>query len=260
MNWKTIEVEFLDGGVVLVTLNRPDVLNAVDETMRGEFTSLIPVLQEEAVRAVVFSGAGRAFCAGVDISRFEQDWSNRYFAGENYDLLDFFDALENLPKPVFAAINGAATGAGILLALACDIRVASEAARVGFREHRLGLVPGLGGSVRLVRLLGLARAKEIYFQEELVPAKELHRLGLVARITTPETLIPETLHWARELAARAPLALARAELLFNGVAERTHQEAIEAENEALEASVRSEDHKEGIAAFRERRRPVFRGR
>ena len=99
-------------------------------------------------------------------------------------MLDFFDALENLPKPVFAAINGVATGGGILLALACDIRVASQAARVGFREHRLGLVPGLGGTVRLVRLLGLARAKEIYFQEELVPAQELHRLGLVARVTS----------------------------------------------------------------------------
>ncbi len=164
LNWETIEVEFPEEGVVLVTLNRPDVLNAVDERMRQEFTSLIPVLQGEDVRAVVFTGAGRAFCAGVDISRFEQDWSNRYFAEENYDLLDFFDALENLPKPVFAAINGVATGGGILLALACDIRVASQAARVGFREHRLGLVPGLGGTVRLVRLLGLARAKEIYFQ------------------------------------------------------------------------------------------------
>ena len=92
MNWKTIEVEFLEEGVVLVTLNRPDVLNAVDDTMRLEFTSLIPVLQKEEVRGVVFTGAGRAFCAGVDISRFEQDWSDRYFAGENYDLLDFFDA------------------------------------------------------------------------------------------------------------------------------------------------------------------------
>ena len=260
MNWKTIEVEFLEEGVVLVTLNRPDVLNAVDDTMRLEFTSLIPVLQKEEVRGVVFTGAGRAFCAGVDISRFEQDWSDRYFAGENYDLLDFFDALENLPKPVFAAINGAATGAGILLALACDIRVASEAGRVGFREHQLGLVPGLGGSVRLVRLLGLARAKEIYFQKKLVGAQELHRLGLVARVTTPETLIPETLEWARELAARAPLALARAKMLFNGVLDRTHREGIEAENEALEASIRTEDHKEGVAAFRERRRPVFKGR
>ena len=201
MNWETIEVEFPEEGVVLVTLNRPDVLNAVDERMRQEFTSLIPVLQGEDVRAVVFTGAGRAFCAGVDISRFEQDWSNRYFAEENYDLLDFFDALENLPKPVFAAINGVATGGGILLALACDIRVASQAARVGFREHRLGLVPGLGGTVRLVRLLGLARAKEMYFQEELVPAQELHRLGLVARATAPEALIAETLVWAKDLAA-----------------------------------------------------------
>ena len=85
---------------------------------------------------------------------------------------------------------------------------------MGFREHRLGLVPGLGGSVRLVRLLGLARAKEIYFQEKLVPAKELHRLGLVAKVTTAETLIPETLHWARELAARAPLALAPSQVAF----------------------------------------------
>ena len=89
LNWETIEVEFPEEGVVLVTLNRPDVLNAVDERMRQEFTFLIPVLQGEDVRAVVFTGAGRAFCAGVDISRFEQDWSNRYFAEENYDLAGF---------------------------------------------------------------------------------------------------------------------------------------------------------------------------
>ena len=151
-------------------------------------------------------------------------------------MLDFFDALENLPKPVFAAINGVATGGGILLALACDIRVASQAARVGFREHRLGLVPGLGGTVRLVRLLGLARAKEMYFQEELVPAQELHRLGLVARATAPEALIAETLVWAKDLAARSPLALARAKLLFNAVAYRPLNTAFRFSAKALTPS------------------------
>ena len=148
-------------------------------------------------------------------------------------MLDFFDALENLPKPVFAAINGVATGGGILLALACDIRVASQAARVGFREHRLGLVPGLGGTVRL---LGLARAKEMYFQEELVPAQELHRLGLVARATAPEALIAETLVWAKDRAARSPLALARAKLLFNAVAYRPLNTAFRFSAKALTPS------------------------
>lgn len=260
MSWNSIKTALQEDGVLLITLNRPQVLNAVDEGMRKDFLNLIPVLEEQQVRAAVFTGAGRAFCAGGDISRLERRWDPAEFSSEGRLLSAFFNALEDLPKPVLAAVNGVATGAGMLLALACDLRIASAEARMGFREHQLGLIPSSGGTLRLVRLLGLSRAKALYFREDLAAAEDLLQLGLVARLTRPEDLLGETLCWARHLSARAPLALAEAKALLNQVPQRSREEAILAEEKAQERMISSQDHAEGVAAFRAKRRPVFAGK
>ena len=259
MKWESILVEPQDGAVLLVTLNRPEVLNAVDAGMRRDFQRLIPLLQEARVRAVVFTGAGRAFCAGGDIGRLKRNWDPSEFSAEGRLLSAFFNALEDLPKPVLAAVNGPAAGAGMLLALACDLRVASSDARMGFGEHWLGLIPSSGGTLRLARLLGLSRAKALYFKEDLASAAELLQLGLVARVTAPQALLDQTLSWARHLSSRAPLALAEVKALLNRVAERSRDEAILAEEQAQERMIASQDHKEGVAAFAAKRKPVFRG-
>ncbi len=259
MNWNSIKVAPQENGVLLITLNRPQVLNALDQGMRRDFQELIPVLQDPAVRAVVFTGAGRAFCAGGDIGRLKRRWDPAEFSAEGRLLSAFFNALEDLPKPVLAAVNGPAAGAGMLLALACDLRVASSDARMGFREHRLGLIPSNGGTWRLARLLGLSRAKALYFKEDLATAAELLQLGLVARVTEPRALLDETLSWAGNLCRRAPLALAEAKALLNRVPELGRDEAVLAEEQAQERMIASQDHSEGVAAFAAKRKPVFRG-
>jgi len=145
------------------------------------------------------------------------------------------------------------------LAMACDIRVASTQAKMGFREHRLGLIPSHGGTHRLVRLLGISKAKALYFSGDLADAEASLSLGLVARIVPPDRLVGETLAWASQLAERAPLALAEAKALLNSVPDRGREEATAAEDEAQERMVRTGDHKEGIRAFRSQREPRFKG-
>lgn len=249
----------VENSIALVTLSRPDVLNAVNETMRQELASLPPLLQEREVRVVVFTGAGRAFCAGGDVSMFDEDWRTPEFRAHSRMLTDFYDALERLEKPVLAALNGVATGAGLQLALSCDIRFAAESARVGFRENFIGLIPGVGGITRTTRLVGPAIAKELIFSTDLIDAEPAREYGLVNRVYPDEELLDATLAFAERLTRRAPQALGLAKLLIN-----------EAQNvdlhtgrtfEALAQSILLEtgDHAEGVRAFFEKRKAQFTG-
>src|SRR3990172_6208671 len=156
MDFKTLLYELKDG-IATITLDRPDALNAIDMDMRADFTALSEELFfNEAVRVVIFTGAGRAFSAGGDIAHFEKGWLTPTFRAHSRRLIRFFDDLEALEKPVIAAINGPATGGGLELALACDIRIVSEEATLGFRENYIGLIPGIGGGGRGVRGGGVA--------------------------------------------------------------------------------------------------------
>ncbi|MGH2521068.1 MAG: enoyl-CoA hydratase/isomerase family protein, partial [Anaerolineales bacterium] len=156
MEFKTLRYE-LSEGVATVTLNRPDHLNAITLDMRADFTALAEQLFfDESVRVVIFTGAGRAFSSGGDLAHFEKGWLTPTFRAHSRRLIKFFDDLEALEKPVIAAINGPATGGGLELALACDVRFAAEEATLGFRENAIGLIPGIGGCARFARLVGVA--------------------------------------------------------------------------------------------------------
>jgi enoyl-CoA hydratase/carnithine racemase len=196
-------------GIATVTLNRPEARNAINMEMRHDLRSLGDLLlTDSGIKVVIFTGAGdEAFSAGGDMSHFEREWLTPDFRAHGHHLTEFFNLLEILEKPVIAAINGAATGAGLQLAMACDLRVASTHARFGFRENFINLIPGHGGTVRLVRLIGLARAKELIFMGDFVSAEEAQAMGLVHRVVTTENLMVEAQALAQKLLQRAPQSL-----------------------------------------------------
>ena len=172
-----------DDGVLLVELNRPDRRNAID----GEMADALRVAFENAadngsVRAVILTGSGKAFSAGGDLSRFERDWDPREFRHDSHRLTQLISLVERLEKPTVAAINGVATGAGTQLALACDVRLMAAGTRFVYREGRLGIIPSHGGVTRLVKLIGLARARDVILGGEEVSAEEAYRLGLVTDV------------------------------------------------------------------------------
>jgi len=245
--------------VATVTLNHPDHRNAIDEAMRDEFPGVVDRLADRGIRAVVITGSGRAFSAGGAVEHFEKEWHPADFRRHSHRLSAAFNAIEALEKPVIAAVNGAATGAGLQLALACDLRFASATARLGYREHRLGLIPGHGGATRLVKLIGLSRAKDLYFRGDLVDAEEAYRLGLVHRVLPPEELLDEAESEARRLAERAPAALGAAKRLLNRAADVELAAGLELEALAQSLMIQTEDHREGVRAFRENRPPKFTG-
>lgn len=250
-----------EGPVLTLTLRRPKVRNALNAPLVGALLKEVAIAAtDRSLRAVVITGEGEAFCAGGDVSRLERKGREGLYRAEAEDISGLFAALEALGPPVIAAINGVATGAGLQLALACDLRLASQSARLGMREHSLGLVPAHGGTVRLARLLGLARAKEVYYHGGLMTAAEAQALGLVGRVVAPGRLLAEAGALAAKIAARAPLALGLAKALLNSAPDRSLKEGLAAEDVAQTTARASRDHREGVAAFREKRPPEFSGR
>ena len=259
MTYKTLLFDLSDR-IATITFNRPDRLNAINEEMREDFARLFDELQtNDEIRVIIFTGAGRAFSAGGDIEYFEQEWKTTAFREENHRLTQFFDELELIEKPVLAAINGPCTGAGLQITLSCDIRIASDQAKFGFRENNIGLIPGAGGCSRLVKLIGYGRAKELIFVGDMISAEEAERIGLVNRVVPDAELMTRTRELAEHLLTRAPQALGLAKrLLWHSV---TSDFATGRMLEALAQSVliKSADHREGVRAFREKRKPKFTG-
>jgi len=260
MDFKTLLYDLKDG-IATVTLDRPDALNAIDMDMRADFTALSEELFfNEAVRVVIFTGAGRAFSAGGDIAHFEKGWLTPTFRAHSRRLIRFFDDLEALEKPVIAAINGPATGGGLELALACDIRIVSEEATLGFRENYIGLIPGIGGCARFARLVGVAKAKELIFAGTMISAKEALEADLVNKVVPGEKLMDEAREYAQMLLKRAPQSLGLAKKILNTVANLDQTSGIVMEGLAQSILLRTEDHQEGLRAFREKRKPKFTGK
>jgi len=243
-----------DGAVVTVTIDRQDALNALDVATLTELRDRLLELADDAdARAIVLTGAGeKAFVAGADI---------RYMSGLDPDQAKGWGALgheagrllETMPKPTIAAINGFALGGGCELALACDIRYASSRAKLGQPEINLGIVPGWGGTQRLARICGLGVAKELVYTGRTVDAEEALRVGLVSAVADP--VLEHALEVAGKLAARSPVALRVAKRLLN-----LSPGALEREAEEFGDLFASEDAKEGLAAFAEKRAPRFVGR
>jgi enoyl-CoA hydratase len=250
-----------DGGVALLTIDRPEALNALDaSTLTDLRERLLSLRDDSATRAVVLTGAGeRAFAAGADIKYMSQLDSDAAKAwgelGQSVAQL-----LEASPAPTIAAVNGFALGGGCELALACDIRYASASAKLGQPEINLGIIPGWGGTQRLARVCGLGVAKDLILTGRIVDAEEALRLGLVTAVFPAEELVERALETARLLAAKGPLALRAAKVALDHALQGDHVQNLGREADEFGALFASEDAKEGLTAFVEKREPRFAGR
>lgn len=260
MNYQTLIEDSIDG-VSTVTINRPDKLNALNHAVLAELRVYFEaVAADDSVRVVIITGAGdRAFAAGADVAELAAlDGASGKEAAERGQRV--FRLIENLGKPVIAAVRGYALGGGFELALACTLRIAAENARFGQPEVKLGLVPGYGGSQRLPRLIGKGRALEMILTGEPIGAEEALRIGLANRVVSEQDLISASVAIAKRIIAQAPVAVRLAlEAVHRGM------EANEREGEALEAALfglccSTGDMKEGTQAFLEKRQPRFRGK
>ncbi|MFQ5680169.1 MAG: enoyl-CoA hydratase/isomerase family protein [Gemmatimonadota bacterium] len=261
MSHVRIEIDH-EAAIGTLTLDRPEKLNAFFGTMREEIADALDALgREAAVRAVIVTGAGRAFCAGADVG-YLAELRERGAVDEFLRLVEggrrVVTTIVEMPKPVIAAINGPAAGGGANLALACDLRIASERASIGQTFNRIGLHPDWGGTYFVPRLVGTARAAELLFLAEMVEAEEAARIGLVNRVVPHERLMPEAVEWARDLAARPELPLRLSKEAIRRSATAGLEEMLAYEEEAQRRCFLSPEASEGVRAFLEKRSPDFR--
>ena len=248
-------------GVATITLNRPEALNAFSKEVVEEILhALEDVKTDEAVRVVVLTGAGeKAFSAGADIKTMVGMTALKArelsFMGEKLCV-----GLENLEKPVIAAINGYALGGGLEVAMSCDLRIASENAKMGQTEINIGLIPGWGGTQRLTRLVGMTKAKEMVFTGRIIDAKTAEQIGIVNMVVPTDKFRETVSQFAKDLASKAPVALKVAKALINKGSDIGLESALALEREGFGVVGSSEDLKEGVSAFTEKRKPVFKGR
>jgi enoyl-CoA hydratase len=248
-------------GVATLRLNRPRALNALDpDTLRALAAAIDAIDADATVRAAIITGSGeRAFCAGADIAAMAAMGPTE---GHPYARLghEALARVDDCRVPVVAAVNGVALGGGLELALACDLVVAAERARLGFPEITLGIIPGFGGTQRLVRRAGLARARELIYLGSMIGAADALRLGIVDRVVPGDRLSEEVTGLARALAERPPLALREAKRATRAALETTLEAGLRLEIEAFAATFASEDRIEGLRAFLEKRSPQWKGR
>ena len=246
-------------GVATFTLNRPEALNALNAQLRRELLAAFKAIaRDEAVRSVVITGAGRGFCAGADLRGGSAERDFRAVLSAEYNPL--IAAIRNLPKPVVAAVNGVAAGAGVSLAFAADVVVASEEARFVPAFNRIGLVPDSGLARALVRGVGRHRAFEILMGERQLHAHDAHDLGLVAAVVPADRLADAAHELAQRLAGGPTVSIGLTKRLLNAAEDATLAESLETEAALQDLAGRSEDHAEGVAAFGEKRDPRFTGR
>lgn len=247
-------------GLAIVYIDRPEALNALNAEILTELRDVLrDVAYRDDLRAVVLTGAGdRAFVAGADIKEMMpmEPMDTRRFATLGHEVTAL---LERMEKPVIAAINGYALGGGCELALACDIRIASTTARIGLPEVGLGIFPGFGGTQRLTRLIGRGMASELIFTGDPVDADTALRIGLVNRVVPPERLLEEARSLARHIMERGPLALKLAKAAIHQSQETGLSSGLAFEREAFSLIFSTEDKREGLKAFIEKRKPSFRG-
>jgi enoyl-CoA hydratase len=246
------------GSVGLLTLNRPDALNALNHPLMDQLeAALDKFAKDDAVRVVVVAGSARAFAAGADIKEMDNlsaaDW------GKDRHLYRW-DKLARFPKPTIAAVSGFALGGGCELALACDMIVASETAQFGQPEILIGVIPGAGGTVRLARALGKQRAMELVLTGRRFTAVEAFALGLVTRLAPPESWLDEALKLADQIAGLPPLAAQAAKAAVVESFGKSLDEALEYERHRFYTLFDSQDQKEGMKAFVEKRKPVWSGK
>jgi enoyl-CoA hydratase len=248
-----------DGNIAFITLNRPEVRNALDPATWSEIRAAIrQCRQDDEVRVVVITGAGgKAFASGADIRVLRERHALEVLKGEAQDTLN---EIESLEKPVIAAIDGFALGGGCELAMACDIRIATDRSRLGQPEVGLGIIPGAGGTQRLQRLVGLGKAKELIFTGAIIDAAEAERIGLVNRVVPPEQLMDAVRDMANRIIAKGPVAVGLAKMAINVGSNSDLNTGLLFEKLAQTVAFYTEDRLEGTGAFLEKRSPNFKGR
>jgi 2-(1,2-epoxy-1,2-dihydrophenyl)acetyl-CoA isomerase len=249
-----------EAGVVTVTLNRPDALNALTVPMKEDLLAALRRLERDAaVRAVVLTGAGRAFCAGQDLRERLEPGAAPLGVEVRERYNPIIRAIRGSSRPIVGAINGVAAGAGASLAMACDIRIASDAASFALAFGRVGLVPDSGATWFLPRLVGAGRAAELALLNDPVSAEDALRIGLVGRVVPAAELAAEARAVAARLAAAAPRAIAMTKRALNAAWATDLETALEYEAQLQDLAGRTKDHTEGMAAFMEKRPPRFSG-
>jgi enoyl-CoA hydratase/3-hydroxyacyl-CoA dehydrogenase len=258
--WALRDVKLeVKGGIATITMNRPEAMNALNEKVLRELKQAVAQVRDDpAVRVVIITGEGPAFVAGADIRAMltRNLIEIREFTSFGHGVLK---DIERLEKPVIAAINGFALGGGLELALACDIRLASTEARMGFPEVGLGIFPGFGGTQRTTRLVGKGRACELIFTGDQISAEEAASVGLVNRVVPPQQLMAEARRLAQRIARQGPVAVGRAKAAINQAMQTGLDDGLAFELEAVTLTFGTEDQKEGMTAFLERRKPEFKG-
>ncbi|MBA3778871.1 MAG: enoyl-CoA hydratase/isomerase family protein [Chloroflexi bacterium] len=249
-----------EAGVATITLNRPEVLNSFNRELKDALADALKQLaRQQAVRVVIITGAGRAFSAGQDLKERSEPGASDLGTELRERYIPLILAIRSMEKPVIAAVNGVAAGAGCSLALACDIRLAAESASFIEVFGRVGLVPDTGSTWFLPRLVGYARAAEMTFTGEPVDALTAERIGLVNRVVPAADLMTEANELAGKLASAAPRALALTKRALNRALETDLTTALEFEAQLQGIAGRTADHAEGVAAFVEKRQPRWRG-
>jgi len=256
---KNIEVTVQEN-IALVKMNRPKALNALNNDTLKELVSIFDVIKEEkGVLGVIITGEGKGFVAGADITQMQN-----YKSEQGREYAEFaqsvFNKIENLEKPVIAAVNGYALGGGSELALSCDIRIASSNAIFGQPEVSLGIIPCFGGTQRLPRLIGSGLAKELIYTGRMVKAEEALSMGYVNKVVSPEELIPASVEMMKSILKNAPMAIGYAKVAINRGLEMDIANGLELEKDAAALCFATEDKQEGMDAFVEKRKAEFKNR
>jgi 2-(1,2-epoxy-1,2-dihydrophenyl)acetyl-CoA isomerase len=253
-----------EGAVTWIVLSRPHRLNAFAGTMRDDLhRAIVAASARKDTRVIVITGAGRAFCAGADVTAMEELVAandHRTFSQLVEAGMRVVMSIRGAPQLVVAAVNGVAVGAGASLAVACDLRIASDAAQIGFTFNRIGLHPDWGATYTLPRLVGSGRAAELIYSGRILEATEAAAIGVWQRVVPAASFEEEAHTWAAELAAKPPLATVAAKQSLQRTVGSDLQTMLDVEAAAQVACFRSQDVREGLAAFRERRPPAFGGR
>lgn len=248
-------------GIAIYTMNRPEKLNALDEDAYADLLRFARYLNDSGLRAGIITGAGdKAFVAGADITSFERMKPAEMAHGGDNTAQDALRLLEDGRKPVIAAINGYALGGGLELALACDIRILSENAKLGLPEVSLGVIPGSGGTQRLARIAGIGVAKQMILTGDIISAEQALSYNLACKVVPSGQLMDEAIKLTKRICRHAPLALQMAKHLINLSADTVLSEGLEMEQAAFGLLLTTEDQKEGADAFIHKRKPEYKGR
>ncbi|OXB91944.1 enoyl-CoA hydratase [Parageobacillus galactosidasius] len=255
-----VQYTALENGIAIITLNRPESANALSTALLYELSHLLYDLAfRRDVRVVIFTGAGeKVFCAGADLK--ERSGMNETEVRKTVALIrETINQIEQLPQPVICALNGSAFGGGLELALACDIRVAADTAQLGLTETSLGIIPGAGGTQRLPRLIGKGKAKELIFTAKRITAKEAEQIGLVEYVVPREQLMEKAMEIAEQIVVNAPIAVMQAKIAINRGLDVDLATGLRIEQMAYDITIPTKDRLEGLQAFKEKRKPVYKG-